>query len=69
MTVAGGPARFPWADAMALGLGRLGLAPREFWNMTPKELAAAAAALAAPAAEPPRRDDLARLMARYPDHD
>lgn len=33
--------RFPWAQLMALGLGRLGLSPRAFWAATPREIAAA----------------------------
>lgn len=54
---------------MTAGLGTLRLAPDHFWSMTPRELAAALHSLepfhASPA--PPSRDDLARLMARYPD--
>lgn len=33
--------RFPWDEMMALGLGRLRLAPRDFWAATPREIAAA----------------------------
>ena len=33
---------FPWDEAMALGFGILRLAPRDFWAMTPRELARAA---------------------------
>jgi uncharacterized phage protein (TIGR02216 family) len=54
--------RFPWARLMRLGLGELRLAPREFWSMTLKELAAA---LPVPAAL--AREDLDRLMKRFPD--
>lgn len=32
---------FPWQDLMRLGLGRLRLAPNQFWQMTPRELKAA----------------------------
>ena len=32
--------RFPWDEMMALGLGRLRLAPRDFWAATPREIAA-----------------------------
>ncbi len=56
---------FPWAAAMAFGLGRLRLAPSAFWAMTPRELAAAASAFARPAAPTP--DDLAALIACFPD--
>ena len=31
---------FPWADAMRLGFGVLHLSSREFWGLTPRELAA-----------------------------
>lgn len=58
-----------WAGLMRVGLGPLGLAPREFWAMTPREFAAAAEGrlgLAARAA-PMTRADLEALRARYPD--
>jgi uncharacterized phage protein (TIGR02216 family) len=32
---------FPWEEVMAAGLGILRLAPRIFWEMTPRELDAA----------------------------
>lgn len=35
---------FPWNAAMRFGLGTLRLAPKAFWRMTPRELAAAMAA-------------------------
>lgn len=58
-----------WRALMALGLGRLALAPDAFWALTPPELRAAAGALAGPsiadAAFP--RAALAALMARFPD--
>lgn len=54
---------------MALGFGRLRLSPRDFWAMTPRELALALNAGRGPtgAAQPPRRDDLAALMRIFPD--
>lgn len=52
---------------MAAGLGALRLAPRDFWSMTPKELAAALGSLSPAITSAPTRDDLDRLMARYPD--
>ncbi|MFM9943204.1 MAG: phage tail assembly chaperone [Hyphomicrobiaceae bacterium] len=54
---------------MAAGLGLLRLAPRDFWAMTPRELAAALRGLngIAVAIAPPTHADLARLAARYPD--
>jgi uncharacterized phage protein (TIGR02216 family) len=45
----------------------LRLSPRDFWAMTPRELAAAVRGLAPPAPSPPSRAALADLMARYPD--
>jgi uncharacterized phage protein (TIGR02216 family) len=35
---------FPWADALALGLGHLRLPPDTFWSLTPRELALMAGA-------------------------
>lgn len=59
--------RFPWADAMALGLGRLRLAPDIFWRMTLPELAAAARTLQPGGAPPITRAALERMMRRFPD--
>jgi uncharacterized phage protein (TIGR02216 family) len=50
---------------MHAGLGVLGLAPREFWATTPREIAAAFAA--ADTAAAPARRDLDDLMQLYPD--
>jgi uncharacterized phage protein (TIGR02216 family) len=54
---------------MAAGLGTLGLAPRDFWAMTPRELDAALQGALGLVAMPPAmtRGDLAALMALYPD--
>ena len=62
---------FPWADAMAFGLGVLRLAPEQFWAMTPRELQAAFSATnkSAGELEPPARADLDRLMREFPDED
>lgn len=57
-------ARFPWDDFMAVGLGRLRLAPAAFWAATPREIAAA---MPHAGAAPPRRADIAALMQRFPD--
>ncbi|MFD2237048.1 rcc01693 family protein [Aureimonas populi] len=62
-----GAAAFPWDEAMALGLGRLRLAPRDFWTMTPRELARAMAPFTGPVAAPPTREALHALMRRFPD--
>ena len=54
---------------MAAGLGTLRLSPPVFWSMTPRELdAALRGAFGVEAAVPsPSRQDLAMLMAAYPD--
>ena len=58
---------FPWKRAIGFGLGVLRLAPREFWRMTPRELACAIEALTGRAAEPLPRHAFTALMRRYPD--
>ena len=58
---------FPWADAIGFGLGTLRLPPRDFWAMTPRELACAARAVRGEAAQPPGRDTFNDLMRRFPD--
>ncbi len=60
------PAPFPWEAAIAFGLGELRLAPAAFWALSMREFAALLAARAAPAT-PPRRADLAALLAAFPD--
>jgi uncharacterized phage protein (TIGR02216 family) len=69
MTDAGGGGRFPWGALMRAGMGRLRIAPDQFWRMTPKELAAAldGAAGRAGAAHPMGRAAFEALMARFPD--
>jgi uncharacterized phage protein (TIGR02216 family) len=59
--------RFPWRRAMQLGLGYLRLSPRDFWQMTPKELAAALTAAEALLPAPLDRNDLNKLMQLFPD--
>ena len=58
---------FPWTAAMRFGLGVLRLPPREFWNMTPRELAAAWGAIMGDRSGPLERHDLETLMERFPD--
>ncbi|MBB4004211.1 MAG: rcc01693 family protein [Aurantimonas endophytica] len=60
-------AAFPWDAAMAAGLGHLRLSPRDFWAMTPRELAAALGPVGAQTLQPPRRDELAALIRQFPD--
>jgi uncharacterized phage protein (TIGR02216 family) len=59
---------FPWRQVMAVGFGGLGLSSRDFWAMTPRELAAAVDGVFGMAGEPPDRTTLETLMTRYPDH-
>lgn len=57
---------FPWAQAIGFGLGVLRLSPRDFWRMTPRELAYAIEAVTG-RREPLDRDGFAELMKRFPD--
>lgn len=57
---------FPWDEAMRFGFGVMRLSSREFWGLTPRELAAAFGA-ASGRVSPPSRDGLAGLMQRFPD--
>lgn len=56
---------FPWAEAMAFGLGRLRLSPDAFWALTPREFAALAGK--AGRGQPPGRADLEAMLRRFPD--
>ena len=58
---------FPWAAAMRFGLGVLKLPPRDFWRMSPRELAAAWGAVVGDRGAPLGRSELDGLMERYPD--
>ena len=58
---------FPWKEAMRFGLGVLRLPPRDFWTMTPRELASAWGAVAGDRALPLERSDFDKLMETYPD--
>lgn len=61
-------ARFPWEEAMTLGLGTLRLPPDIFWRLTLPELAAAARAVrGGPRAPAMRRDEFDALMTAFPD--
>lgn len=58
---------FPWAEAMRLGFGVMRLSSREFWGLTPRELAAALTSTGPARAGAPDRQRLRDLMARFPD--
>ena len=60
-------ARFPWEEAMTLGLGTLHLAPETFWRMTLPELAAAARSLRPEGQTSMGRGELAEMMRNFPD--
>lgn len=54
---------------MATGLGLLGLSSKDFWAMTPRELAAAIRGRLGPQpASPPGKADMRAMMQRFPDH-
>lgn len=57
---------FPWAEAMRLGFGVMRLSSRDFWGLTPRELAAAFGGTAG-RSTPPSRESLAELMRKFPD--
>ncbi len=56
---------FPFAQLYQLAVLRLGLAPSEFWNMTPRELFVLLRAILPPA--PPDRATLNDLLRRFGD--
>lgn len=58
---------FPWDEAMAFGLGVLRLPPKDFWAMTPRELARAMEGVRGRSGGPLGREALNGLMAAYPD--
>ena len=57
---------FPWGEAMQLGFGVLRLSSKEFWGLTPRELAAAFGAIGGRHVTP-RRGELEAMMAAFPD--
>lgn len=58
---------FPWREAMQLGFGVLHLSSKEFWGLTPRELAAAFEAVSGRRTGAPNRAGLDGLMERFPD--
>ncbi len=61
------PAPFPFAEAMMFGLGVLRLSPRDFWSMTPHELARATEGVYGRRPGAPARAALEDLMKQFPD--
>lgn len=60
-------AAFPFARAMAFGLGVLRLSSRDFWSMTPRELFRAVEGVYGRAPGAPSRVTLDELMRDFPD--
>lgn len=58
---------FPWDEAIGFGLGVLRLPPRQFWAMTPRELAFAIRAVRGSVPAPIDRAALNELMKQFPD--
>ncbi len=58
---------FPWRAAMSFGFGVLRLSSREFWAMTPRELALAINARRGVVISAPDRATLDEMMTRFPD--
>lgn len=52
---------------MQIGLGTLRLAPRDFWQMTPRELTCVLHGTALDPMSPMTRNNLVQLRERYPD--
>lgn len=61
------PRPFPWEEVMAFGLGRLRLAPRDFWALSLPELAGAMQSTNPRLAVPVTRQWLSEAMQRFPD--
>lgn len=64
-----GAEEFDWDGLMRFGLGALGLAPQNFWDMTPREFDAAVKGRMGEftGAMKMKRGDFADLAARFPD--
>lgn len=58
---------FPWDQVLAFGFGVLRLSSREFWRMTPRELASAIRGLLGEPEAPLDRAIFDELARRYPD--
>jgi uncharacterized phage protein (TIGR02216 family) len=61
---------FPWHQAMRFGFGTLRLSARDFWGLTPRELAAAFEGVSGRVRpNPPPRAALDRLLVAFPDEE
>jgi uncharacterized phage protein (TIGR02216 family) len=63
------PEQFDWDFLMRFGLGVLGLAPRDFWRMTPREFEAAIKGRTGQIDTSPGigRSEMLRLSLQFPD--
>ncbi|MBW3098666.1 phage tail assembly chaperone [Pseudohoeflea coraliihabitans] len=59
----------PWRAMIAFGLGRLRLAPKEFWALSYPEFLALTGSISVAKAAPLSRVDLEKLLQTYPDGD
>ena len=60
--------RFPWENAMTIGMGLLRLPPETFWRMTLPELSAAACVIGRENRSKIDRHQFEDLMTRFPDN-
>ncbi|MCA0405276.1 MAG: phage tail assembly chaperone [Proteobacteria bacterium] len=69
MKAAGGPERFPFEEALGLGIALLRLTPDAFWALSPREFFCALRALLGEGGHTPapERSTLEAMMARFPD--
>lgn len=58
---------FPWEAAMRFGFGVLRLSARDFWALTPRELASAWGAVMGDQGVALGKGELGNLMERFPD--
>jgi|APTNR8051073442_1049403.scaffolds.fasta_scaffold01756_8 uncharacterized phage protein (TIGR02216 family) len=59
---------FPWGEAMGFAFTVLHMPPQAFWQMTPRELAAAIRFVSGRGQHVPSgRQELVALMAQFPD--
>lgn len=70
MRAADRPTRFPFEEALGLGITCLRLSPEAFWSLSPREFFGALRMLLGETGrvETPVRASLEALMKRYPDH-
>jgi uncharacterized phage protein (TIGR02216 family) len=60
---------FPWQDAARIGFGLLRLSPREFWQLTPKELVMIFDAFGIGASQGLDRQTFQQMADKFPDEE